>query len=183
MRSASNLASARGTKRIVGGWHHVVGVLDDNKEMRLYVDGELAGQAVAPGLLTKDPAQGLEIAADLGSAVGEYQSPFGFTGAIDEVRLYFIAATPEAIKKRFETDEEIGVDPRLVVTFDDESARDLSLYRNNGTLEGAVAIEGHTGKAARFSNNPARLPVANDDDDSGKATATKLLTNLETGRQ
>ncbi|MCC6509983.1 MAG: PQQ-binding-like beta-propeller repeat protein [Pirellulaceae bacterium] len=161
VRSGGNLASIKGTRRIVGGWHHVVGVLQDNRAMQLYVDGELAGNGQATGLLTKDPAQGLEVAADIGGAVGNYESPFGFTGVIDEVRLYFASVDAEAVKKRFESDAEMSADPRLVVTFDDGSARDLSLHRNNGTLEGGVPIDGHTGKGVRFSNNPARLNANN----------------------
>ncbi len=164
IRSTGELSSVAGKKRIVGGWHHVVGVLRDTKEMELYVDGELAGSGKASGFLTKDPAQGLEIAADLGSGVGNYQSPFGFTGVIDEVRIYFEAVSADAIKKRYDSELEMGPDPKLVVTFDDGSARDLSLYRNNGTVEGGVPIEGHIGKAVRFSNNAARLNLSDDDD-------------------
>lgn len=61
MRSASQLSTVAGKKRIIGGWHHVVGVLRDTLEMELYVDGELAGSGKASGFLTKDPAQGLEV--------------------------------------------------------------------------------------------------------------------------
>ncbi len=163
IRSASQLSTVAGKKRIVGGWHHVVGVLRDTLQMELYVDGELAASGKASGFLTKDPAQGLEVAADLGSGVGEYQSPFGFTGVIDEVRIYFEGVSADAIKKRYESELEMGPDPKLVVTFDDGSARDLSLYRNNGTVEGGVPIDGHTGKGIRFSNNAARLNVSEDD--------------------
>lgn len=156
VRSAGKLSTITGPRRIVGGWHHVVGVLGQNKSMKLYVDGEQAATGSASGLLTKDPAQGLEIAADVGGAVGEYASPFGFTGVIDEVRLYFAEASAEQVSARFKSDTEIHPDPHLVVTFDDGSARDLSLYRNNGTLEGGTSIDGHTGKGARFSNNAGR---------------------------
>ena len=172
IRSASQLSTVAGKKRIVGGWHHVVGVLKDTLEMELYVDGEQVGSGKASGFLTKDPAQGLEIAADLGSGVGEYQSPFGFTGVIDEVRIYFEAATAAAIKQRYESEVEMGADPKLVVTFDDGSARDMSLYRNNGTVEGGIPIEGHSSKGVRFSNNLARLNV-NDDDNPAKPNANK----------
>ncbi len=183
IRSASKLSTVTGKKRLVGGWHHVVGVLKDTLDMELYIDGELAGTGKASGFLTKDPAQGLEIAADLGSGVGEYQSPFGFTGVIDEVRIYFQAATAEAIKQRYDSDVEIGPDPKLVVTFDDGSARDLSLYRNNGTIENGIPIDGHTGKGIRFSNNAARLNVSEDDDPpkaGGKQAGNKARQNANT---
>lgn len=83
---------------------------------------------------------------------------------IDEVHsLLQETVSADAIKKRYDSELEMGPDPKLVVTFDDGSARDLSLYRNNGTVEGGVPIEGHTGKALRFSNNAARLNVSDDD--------------------
>ncbi|MFO1066879.1 MAG: PQQ-binding-like beta-propeller repeat protein [Pirellulales bacterium] len=169
VRSNSELSSIKGPRRLVGGWHHVVGVLTEQKQMRMYIDGELVAEGKASGLLTKDPAQGLEIAADAGSAVGEYQSPFGFTGVIDEVRLYFAEATAEQIKARYESDAEVNPDPRLVITFDDGTARDLSLYRNNGTLESGVPIDGHTGKGVRFSNNAARLAPGGEGQAAGGA--------------
>lgn len=156
VRSASTLSSVTGPKRLVGGWHHVVGVLTENKEMTLYVDGEAVASGKASGLLTKDPAQGLDIGADSSSPVGNYESPHGFTGVIDEVRLYFMAATAKQVASRYANESEIDADPHLVVTFDDGTARDLSTYRNNGTLEGGTVVDGHLGKGVRLSNNAAR---------------------------
>ncbi len=88
VRANSELSLVTGNKRIVGGWHHVAGVLDTDKSMKLYVDGELAGEGKANGLIASDPAQGLEIGIDAQSSVGNY-AVTQFTGAIDEVRLYF----------------------------------------------------------------------------------------------
>ena len=76
-------------------------VLTENNKMRLYVDGERVAEATASGLLTKDPAQGMEIGVDAGSAVGEYETPNSFAGIIDEVRFYLNATEDEAIAERF----------------------------------------------------------------------------------
>ena len=162
VRSEGKLTSVKGPKRIVGGWHHVVGVLTEDKQMRLFVDGERVGEAVATGLLTKDPAQGMEIGADAGSAVGEYDAPNTFAGIIDEVRLYMNATVDEAIAERYTNGSELGNDPRLVITFDDGTARDFSTYRNNGTLEGGAVVEGKIGKAIQFTakNGAAGTGVA-----------------------
>ena len=151
VRTGGELATVTGPKRIVGGWHHVVGVLTADKQMRLYVDGERVGEGTAPGLLTKDPAQGLEIGDDAQGAVGDYQSPNPFGGIIDEVRLYFRTFDDELIAQRYQDDSELGGDPMLVVTFDDGSARDLSVHRVDGTLEGGRVVEGHVGRAVQFS--------------------------------
>jgi hypothetical protein len=97
----------------------------------------------------------MEVGVDGGSAVGQYKSPFAFTGIIDEVRLYFDAFDADAIAARYEKGDELGPDPRLVVSFDDGSARDLSVYRNNGTLFGGKQAEGHAGRGIQFTGRKA----------------------------
>ena len=151
VRGDSQLSTVTGPQRIVGGWHHVVGVLAQDKTMQLYVDGQLAATGTAASLITSDPAQGLDVGADLQSAVGDYQSPNGFAGVIDEVRLIFEAATAEQIARRYENASELSAEAVLAVSFDDGSARDHSLHRNNGTLEGGKLVEGKFGKAIQFS--------------------------------
>jgi hypothetical protein len=150
VRSNAELATVGSQKRIIGGWHHVVGVLGEDKTMKLYVDGELAGEGEAKGLIAKDPAQAMEIGTDAQSAVGNY-NVMQFTGVIDEVRLYFHAADEQQIAKRFKDGSEISSDAVLVVSFDDGSARDHSLSRNNGTLEKGKLVDGKFGKAIQFS--------------------------------
>jgi hypothetical protein len=151
VRSKNELTTITGKKRIVGGWHHVAGVLGEDKSMKLFVDGELAGQATANGLITADPAQGLEVGLDAGSSVGEYQAPFAFSGVIDEIRLYFSAADDAQIAKRFEDGSEISSDAVLAVSFDDGTARDHSTSRHDGTLQGGTVVDGKFGKAIQFS--------------------------------
>ena len=160
IRADGELKKISARTRIVGGWHHVVGVLTENKEMRLYVDGKRAAEGKAPGLLATDPAQSMEIGTDAQTAVGDYKLPNAFTGVIDEVRLYFSAATDEQISARFEDDSEIANDPVLVLSFDDGTARDLSTHRNNGTLNGGKKAEGKVGNgiqlAAKAGGNNAK---------------------------
>ncbi len=151
VRSDSRLATVTANKRIVGGWHHVAGVLDEDKSMKLYVDGELVGEGKSKGLISKDPAQGLEIGADAQSPVGEYNTILPFTGIIDEVRLYFSAADDAQILRRYADGSEISSDAVLAVSFDDGSARDHSIHRHDGTIEGGQIVEGKFGKAVQFS--------------------------------
>ena len=184
VRSESNLTTAKGPKRIVGGWHHVVGVLTEDKQMKLFVDGQRVAEAKATGLLTKDPAQGLEVGADAGSAVGEYTSPNAFTGIIDELRLYLNASDDDAIAERFKNGSEIGNDPRLVITFDDGTARDFSTYRNNGTLEGGAIAEGKFGKAIQFTARNGAGPKVAATANAGtaeKPAANKQAANANQG--
>ncbi len=151
VRADGTLTTVKGKKRIVGGWHHVAGVLADDKRMTLYVDGKSVGQATANSLIKKDPAQSLDVGADGLTAVGNYKSPLQLTGVVDEVRLYFAAATDEQIARRYDDGSEISSDAVLAVSFDDGSARDHSVKRNNGNVEGAKLVDGKFGKALQFS--------------------------------
>ena len=83
--------------------------------------------------------------------MGEYQSPNLFGGVIDEVRLYFSAASDDQIAERFKDGSEISSEPVLVASFDDGTARDLSTHRNNGTVGGGKSVEGKFGKGLQFS--------------------------------
>ena len=88
VRSGEKLATATGKRKITNKWVHLAGVLTEDKQMRLYVDGELVAEAKTTGLVAKTPVQGMQIGADTGSAVGEYTVPFAFKGVVDEVRVY-----------------------------------------------------------------------------------------------
>ncbi len=155
VRVGGDLKTATGPKRLVGGWHHLAGVLDADKSMKLYVDGELVATETAAGLISKDPAQGMEIGDDLAGAVSDTGPETAFTGIIDEVRLYFMAAEAERIANRFKDGSEISSEAVLAVSFDDGTARDDSVNRNNGTLEGGLLVEGKVGKAIQFSSQNA----------------------------
>lgn len=156
VRADNKLAVAEGKKRIVGGWHHVVGVLSDDNAMKLFVDGELVAEGASSGLLGANPAQPMEVGQDGGSSVGDYKAPLPLTGIVDEVRLYFAAATSDQIKRRYEDSAEISADAVLAVSFDDGTARDHSLKRNNGTVTGGKIVDGKYGKAIQFSGKLAK---------------------------
>ncbi|WP_197231242.1 outer membrane protein assembly factor BamB family protein [Novipirellula artificiosorum] len=147
LRSENVLNSVKGKSRVVGGWHHLVGVLGKDKSMKLYVDGRLAGEGRANELIQTDPKQGLDIGQDSGSSVGDYKGVSPFTGVIDEVRLYFDEASEEQITRRFNEGNEISPDAVLAISFDDGTARDYSIHRNNGTLEAGKLVDGQFGKA------------------------------------
>ncbi|TWT80752.1 Outer membrane protein assembly factor BamB precursor [Planctomycetes bacterium CA13] len=157
VRAKDELTAVRGPKRIVRGWHHIAGVLSKDKTINLYVDGELVGEGKSKELITKNPVQGFQIAIDGQSAVGLEDKSVPFTGVIDEVRLYYEAFDAKAIADRFENDSELSSDAVLAVSFDDGTARDNSLHRNNGTISSGKVVKGRVGKAIQFSGaNAAR---------------------------
>ncbi len=152
VRAKTELSTIVGPKPIVGGWHHVAGVLGNDKSMKLFVDGEVVATGKATGLLSKNPATGMEIGSDEGSTVGEPNSTAGFTGIVDEFRLYHLAASDSQIADRYKNGAEISSEAVLAVSFDDGTARDDSTSRNNGTIEGGKQVEGKVGNAIQFSS-------------------------------
>jgi hypothetical protein len=156
VRTGGELVTAEGSKRIVGGWHHVVGVLDQDTSMRLYVDGERVAEAKAKQLLAKDPVQALEVGTDVGGSVGPNEQAIGFTGVVDEVRLYFLAANDEEVRRRFNDGSEISSEAVLAVSFDDGSARDLSVHANNGTVQGGERVDSKFGGGLQLANGANR---------------------------
>jgi outer membrane protein assembly factor BamB len=151
IRSNFELTEIAAEERAVGGWHHIVGVLAQDLSMRLYVDGQKVAEGTAKGLLKKEPVQPLDVGADTATAVGNYKGPANLSGIVDEVRLYFAEFDDAAIAKRFEDGSELSSEAVLAVSFDDGSARDHSLSRNNGTVEGAKSVEGKFGMALQFT--------------------------------
>ncbi|MBN8494737.1 MAG: LamG domain-containing protein, partial [Burkholderiales bacterium] len=97
-RDASNeqvVQSATGSVRF-GQWTHVAGVIDRSgatPQLRLYIDGVLAGQAPLRATPAVGVAEGLRIGSTL-----ERDSNYGrFDGAIDELRLWNVARSAAQI--------------------------------------------------------------------------------------
>jgi hypothetical protein len=78
------------------------------------------------------------------------------SGIIDEPRLYFASFDDEQIAKRFEEGGELSDTAVLAASFDDGSARDHSLHRNNGTVENAKMVDGKFGMALQFTPGKAK---------------------------
>jgi len=158
VRVGEKVSTVIGPARIVNKWVHLAGVLTDDKELKLYVDGKLAATAKATGPLTSDPAQATEIGADDGGAVGDYASPFAFTGSIDEVRVYFRALNDIDVAARHAAKEsDLDSDEALVLSlsFDNGKAADASEKTNNGKIAGAKPTEGKIAGAMQFAGGKA----------------------------
>jgi len=159
IRANKQLSTVTGKKRVVGKWVHLAGVLTDDRKLQLYVNGELAGTADGTGFITSDPSQAMEIGADGRSAVGEYKSPFGFTGLIDEVRVYRRTLSAEEIKQHASAGQgapEKGEALALYYSFDQGDAADDSGNGNKGVVVGATPAPGKIGKAMKFAAKKGR---------------------------
>jgi hypothetical protein len=154
IRVKDGVNEACAPEELVGRWVHLAGVLTEQKELHLYVDGRLAASAKASGLLGS-PGQAMEIGADAGSDVGDYTSPFAFTGLIDEVRIYHRALSQAEIQERFVAPSvpAAGGDTGLALyfSFDHGDAKDESGNKNDGQVDGAQSVDGKFGKAMQFA--------------------------------
>ena len=133
-------------------WVHLVGVLTDEKKLAVYVDGELAATADAGDFIAADPAQAMEVGADEGGAVGDYQSPFGMKGVVDEVRVYHKALTADDIRKHFQNPNQTPKQEEglvLYFSFNDGEATDDSGNGNNGLLQDAHPVKGQVAGGMR----------------------------------
>ncbi|MHC4693540.1 MAG: LamG domain-containing protein, partial [Planctomycetota bacterium] len=161
VRTDGKLTSVGAKAKVAEKWVHLVGVLTAEKELRIYVNGKRAGSAKAPGLITQDPQEAIEIGVDESSTVGDYTSPFAFKGLIDEVRIYHRALSGAEIAKHALANEQVAVNKEGLVlwySFDKGVAADASGNKNDGKVEGAVAVKGKFGKAMKFAGRSESVP-------------------------
>ncbi len=77
---------------------HLVGVLDAELKLHVYVNGERA--ATADGaVIARQPSDGLSIGADTGSPVGEYSAPNKLSGELRDIRIYTGVLGDKAIRQ------------------------------------------------------------------------------------
>ena len=135
-------------------WVHLAGVVTSDRELRIYVDGKLAGKSRTSDFIVSNPGESMQIGADDGGSVGDYRAPLAFSGLIDEVRVYEGVLEGSTIK------DNMGISGRpdvsaaklvLCYSFDEGKAMDLSGKDNNGQIGDAKVVQGKFGKAVRFA--------------------------------
>ena len=76
VRTGGELSAVTAEGKVGNKWVHLTGVLTADKQLQIYVNGELAAKAKGTDFITSDPAQGLEVGADDQGSVGNYRTPF-----------------------------------------------------------------------------------------------------------
>ncbi|MGQ9732563.1 MAG: LamG-like jellyroll fold domain-containing protein [Candidatus Zipacnadales bacterium] len=159
--------AARAQTSILGRWAHLAGTLTPENKLEVWIDGQLAARAEVPSPLVANPGQDIQIGADAGTGVGEYESPFAFTGVIDEVQIYHRALSEAEIAEHFAKPGAFsGPEPDLVLclSFDQGTAKDESGNGNDGVAMAVERVEGKSGTALRFAACPGsewsiRIPL------------------------
>jgi arylsulfatase A-like enzyme len=67
-------------------WGALAGTITTNRQLQLRINGQLVGEAPLPGLIAKDPNDGMQVGADLTSPVLE-PTPPKFSGWIESLRI------------------------------------------------------------------------------------------------
>lgn len=164
------MATAISDTELDSGWNHIVGVLDADRSMKLYLNGRLAGTGKAEEWISNLPQQPLDVGADSGSAVGNYQGTFPYTGLIDELAVFFRPMNAEEIAARFQDPEAAreSLEGAVVACdFDSGAARDRSAFQRQGQVIGVAQGRGKVGsalwfRASRNNSNNATAPLRQD---------------------
>ncbi len=97
VRAGGGLFEVRGEKLPQDVWVHLAGVITGTRQLRLYVNGRPVANKELRLFISADPNEAMQIGADLGTKVGDYEDDQGFVGLIDEVSIYDGERTDEQI--------------------------------------------------------------------------------------
>lgn len=86
-RGPEGISRAVGKDSILGQWITLRATVGKDQLMQVFVDDKQVGQSKSKGLIPRNPNDGLQIGTDSGSPVDK-QSPEGFRGEIQRVRIY-----------------------------------------------------------------------------------------------
>ena len=142
-------------------WNHIVGTYDGS-HLRIYIDGVLDGEPVALVGAVDINANDLIIGAYTTSG----EDGNNFKGIIDEVRVYDRALDADEVMDHFLSNDHSTVDLVLDLPLNEtvgDVAYDQTVYENNGTVSGAVIIDGKYAKARSFDGVDDYITVPDDD--------------------
>ena len=143
-RSKEKLYRVSSNTGIVDRWVHLAGVLTPEKKLQLFINGELVAEKENVPFIDAEPIQGMGIGQDDQSPVGEYQSPFPFSGIIDEVRLYHGAYSSDQIQQSMNNPDKVLKTESLVLacSFNKGKTADHSGLKHKSTPGDYTAVEG-----------------------------------------
>ncbi len=153
VRANQQTGTAQSARALDQGWHHIAGVLTAEKKVQLYVDGQLAAEAKAPGFIPGAPKQGLSIGTAGGSLVSEYGKDAPYTGMLDQFAIWRQARSPSAKSSSTRTariSSQRGNGALLACSFDNGNAKDDAGGVLLGAMSGVETGKGKLGAALWF---------------------------------
>ena len=173
IRNVANLVSVSALSPLTPGWHYLVGVLDADRDIRLYVDGHFVNDGHTTALIDSQPPSPLEFGVNTGIAggrgrpgggmeggardvnpiggVGDYEAGNPYVGLLDEVAVYFRALSTEEIQQRaLEANANSAPGAIVACSFDNNDARDDSTNHIDGVLRGVDIGQGKKGACLWF---------------------------------
>ncbi|MEI7728684.1 MAG: PQQ-binding-like beta-propeller repeat protein [Verrucomicrobiota bacterium] len=178
IRNHGDLTSVTALSPLCAGWHHLAGVLDTDRAIRLYVDGHFVNSGTATSLLEAKPAQPLEFGVDTRGSVGDYEEDNPYAGLIDEVVIYYRALGTEEIQQRaLVADAHSAKGAIIACSFDNNDARDDSTNHINGVLTGVDVGKGKHGAALWFHKLTPPAVAASTNVTPSVASAVPLPTD------
>ena len=154
VNSGSTRARATATAPVLEGWHHFVGVLEADKTMKLYVDGQIVAQAKSE-FIPAQPKQPLRLGGDgNNNLVGETLDA-SYTGMMDQFAIYTRALSGLEIQARL-ADPTAKTDKSLAQfsSFDKGDARDEAGTNHGVSGPGIETGKGRSGAALWFRRAP-----------------------------
>ena len=202
IRNAGYLVSVSAISPLTPGWHYVVGVLDADRDIRLYVDGHFVNDGHTTALIDSQLPSPLEFGVNTGIAggrgrpgggmeggardanpgggVGDYDAGNPFVGLLDEVAVYFRALSTEEIQQRsLEANANSAPGAIVACSFDNNDARDDSTNHIDGVLRGVDIGKGKKGAALWF--HKVEAPVVADGTNISQGLASKAPLPAEQG--
>lgn len=141
------VADVTSSEPLADGWHHLAGVLAENGDMTLYVDGRQAAAGKSKGLVASKPANGLY----LGNGNGAPEiNPGGYSGLLDQFAIHHKALTAAEVQQRFESPDAKPAGAVLFCNFDNGDSRDSSGSDAHGVGAGVETGKGKVGAALWF---------------------------------
>ena len=154
VNSNSTRARANAPAPLLEGWHHIVGVLEADQTMKLYVDGKIVAQAKS-AFIPAQPKQPLKLGGDgSNNLVGEPLDA-SYTGMMDQFAIYTRALSGLEIQARL-ADPTAKTDKALVQfsSFDKGDARDEAGTNHGVSGPGIETGKGRSGAALWFRRAP-----------------------------
>jgi outer membrane protein assembly factor BamB len=154
INSNSTRARANAPAPLLEGWHHIVGVLEADKTMKLYLDGQIVAQAKSD-FVAAQPKQPLRLGGDGNNNLTGETLDASYTGMMDQFAVYTRALTGVEIQARL-ADPTAKADKSIAQfsSFDKGDARDEAGQNHGVSGPGIETGKGRSGAALWFRRAP-----------------------------